>query len=53
MAELSELPGVSATATPGARSQFDVVVDDAVVFSKQIKGRFPEEGEIVRLLPRA
>ena len=52
-AELSELPGVSATATPGARSQFDVVVDDAVVFSKQIKGRFPEEGEIMRLLPRA
>jgi hypothetical protein len=27
-----------------------VIVDDAVVFSKQVKGRFPEDGEIVRLL---
>ena len=47
------MPGVSATATPGARSQFDVVVDGTVVFSKQVKGRFPEEGEIVRLLHQA
>jgi hypothetical protein len=30
-----------------------VVVDDAVVFSKQVKGRFPDEGEIARLLAQA
>jgi hypothetical protein len=30
-----------------------VVVDDAVVFSKHVKGRFPEEGEITRLLAQA
>jgi predicted Rdx family selenoprotein len=47
------MPGVSATATPGARSQFDVVVDGTVVFSKQVKGRFPEEGEVARLLAQA
>jgi hypothetical protein len=27
-----------------------VVVDGAVVFSKQVKGRFPEDEEIARLL---
>jgi hypothetical protein len=27
-----------------------VLVDGAPVFSKQAKGRFPEDGEIVRLL---
>jgi predicted Rdx family selenoprotein len=35
---------------PGARSQFDVIVDGTVMFSKQDKGRFPEDGEIVALL---
>ena len=37
-------------ATPGARSQFDVLLDGDLLFSKQAKGRFPEDGEIVRLL---
>ncbi len=41
---------MDATATPGARSQFDVLVDGDLVYSKQEKGRFPEDGEIVRLL---
>jgi hypothetical protein len=27
-----------------------VLADGSLVFSKQTKGRFPEEGEIVRLL---
>jgi len=40
----------SATATPGGHSQFDVVVDGTVIFSKHDKGRFPEDGEILRLL---
>ena len=40
----------SATATPGGHSQFDVIVDGALIFSKHDKGRFPEDGEILRLL---
>jgi hypothetical protein len=36
--------------TPGGRGQFDVVRDGELVFSKQAKGRFPEDGEIVTLL---
>jgi hypothetical protein len=39
--------------TPGGRGQFDVVRDGELVFSKQAKGRFPEDGEIVTLLARA
>jgi len=29
---------------------FDVVVDGQKVFSKHVTGRFPEPGEVVRLL---
>jgi predicted Rdx family selenoprotein len=34
----------------GAKSQFDVVSDGTLVFSKQREGRFPEEDEVVELL---
>ena len=37
-------------ATPGGHSQFDVVADGVLIFSKHDKGRFPEDGEILRLL---
>jgi hypothetical protein len=30
--------------------QFDVISDGALVFSKRLAGRFPENGEIARLL---
>jgi predicted Rdx family selenoprotein len=36
-----------AVAEAGAHSQFDVVVDGSVVFSKQREGRFPETDEIL------
>ena len=39
-----------AKVTPGGRGQFDVVVDGALVYSKQEKGRFPEDGEVLALL---
>jgi predicted Rdx family selenoprotein len=42
--------GADATPIPGDRSQFDVHRDGELVFSKQRVGRFPEEGEVVRLL---
>ena len=38
--------GHDATALEGAKSQFDVVVEDRLAFSKQREGRFPEEDEI-------
>jgi Rdx family len=42
--------GHDAEALEGEHSQYDVVADGELVFSKQQQGRFPEEGEIVALL---
>jgi len=53
VAELEDAVGADATAIPGQHSQFDVLADGDLVFSKQATGRFPEDGEIVRLLERA
>jgi predicted Rdx family selenoprotein len=36
--------------TPGAKSQFDVLADGKMIFSKQAKGRFPEHDEILTQL---
>ncbi len=38
------------TTRVGGHGQFDVVADGEVVFSKQAVGRFPELGELPRLL---
>lgn len=35
----------------GRESQFDVVADGDLVFSKQHEGRFPETAEILAALP--
>ena len=42
--------GFDATAREGAKSQYDVVVDGETIFSKQVLGRFPEDGEVLELL---
>ncbi len=42
--------GHEALAVEGAKSQYDVVADGNLVFSKQREGRFPEEDEVVALL---
>ena len=42
--------GYDATAVEGAKSQFDVVADGTLVFSKQHEGRFPEEEELIAAL---
>jgi len=42
--------GFDATPLEGAKSQYDVVADGALVFSKQREGRFPEDGEVLALL---
>jgi selT/selW/selH-like putative selenoprotein len=41
---------MEATATPGSKGQFDVVADDELVFSKEEVDRFPEDGEVRKLL---
>ena len=42
--------GIPASISEGANSQFDVLADGELVFSKQREGRFPEEDEIVAAL---
>ncbi|MBA3562136.1 MAG: hypothetical protein H0W35_05385 [Actinobacteria bacterium] len=39
--------GIEAKATPGEHSQFDVLADGQMIFSKKTKGRFPEHDEIL------
>jgi predicted Rdx family selenoprotein len=40
----------TAEAVSGDKSQFDVLADGKLIFSKQREGRFPEEEEIVTAL---
>ena len=40
-------------ATPGATGQFDVFAGGELIFSKKETGRFPEERELIQLLPSA
>ena len=42
--------GLDARAVKGAKSQFDVLSDGALVYSKQREGRFPNPGEVLALL---
>jgi hypothetical protein len=44
--------GFDASDAPGQTSQFDVIADGQLVFSKQQAGRFPDVGEIVAALSR-
>jgi predicted Rdx family selenoprotein len=44
--------GIPATIVAGAKSQFDVLDDGELLFSKQREGRFPEEDEILAKLER-
>lgn len=42
--------GHEALALEGAKSQYDVVADGTLVFSKQREGRFPEHEEVLALV---
>lgn len=42
--------GIEATPVEGAKSQFDVLADGRLLFSKQREGRFPEHDEVLDLL---
>ena len=50
---MAELNGTehSAEMAEGDKSQFDVLVDDELAFSKQREGRFPELADLLALLP--
>jgi predicted Rdx family selenoprotein len=47
---LNESTPHKAEAVSGEKSQYDVVADGKVIFSKQREGRFPEHDEIIRAL---
>ena len=42
--------GFPASIAAGANSQFDVLADGELLFSKQREGRFPDEHEILAAL---
>ncbi|TML77771.1 MAG: hypothetical protein E6G12_02400 [Actinobacteria bacterium] len=42
--------GIDASIREGEKSQFDVVADGALVFSKQNEGRWPDDGEVLNLV---
>ena len=50
MAELNGI-GHDAEMIAGKTSQYDVVIDGTVAFSKQREGRWPELSEILAKLP--
>jgi len=47
---LNEQTSHEAEAVSGEKSQYDVVADGQVIFSKQRAGRFPEPDEIIQAL---
>jgi len=47
---LNEQTSHEADVVSGEKSQFDVLADGRLVFSKQREGRFPEYDEIIRAL---
>ena len=51
MAELNTV-GHVAEMVEGEKSQYDVVADGSLVFSKQREGRFPDAAEVIAALPR-
>ncbi|MBD0339310.1 MAG: Rdx family protein [Thermoleophilia bacterium] len=47
---MTERTGVEAAIVEGEKSQFDVLADGRLLFSKQREGRFPEHDEVLALL---
>jgi hypothetical protein len=42
--------GIDASVREGKKSQYDVLADGELIFSKQNEGRWPEDGEVLELL---
>lgn len=49
-AEFKERFRVEPQLVKGSGGVFEVIVDGALLFSKRALGRFPEEGEVARLI---
>lgn len=49
-AELEAMNHVEVSLVPGSGGIFDVLVDGKLIFSKNKTGRFPNEGEISKLV---
>ncbi|MBD3240741.1 MAG: SelT/SelW/SelH family protein [Chitinivibrionales bacterium] len=49
-AELKKAYGVDAELVGGSGGIFDVIVDGDRVYSKHETGRFPDQGEVVKLI---
>lgn len=52
-AELKSAFGTDGELVASHGGVFEVTLDDALIFSKQTCGRFPEDGEIVGLIKQA
>ena len=52
-AELAKELGVESDLRPSRGGVFEVNVNGALVFSKKALGRFPEEGEVLRIVRKA
>jgi len=50
-AEIKQHRGIDSTLTPGSGGEFEVSVDDRLVFSKKQERRFPELDEVLSQLP--
>ena len=48
--ELKKEFDVAANLVPGKGGIFDVIVDDKLVYSKSKTGRFPEPGEVSKIM---
>jgi selenoprotein W-related protein len=49
-AELKQAFGVDAKLLPGSGGIFDVTVDGKLIYSKDSTGRFPQPGEVQKIL---
>ncbi len=50
-AEIKRVRGVDSTLIRGGGGEFEVTVDGKLVFSKKAERRFPENAEVLELLP--
>jgi selenoprotein W-related protein len=49
-AELVAAFGAGVTLIAGSGGVYEIAVDGALIFSKKEMGRFPEDGEVVRII---
>ena len=50
-AEIKKARSIDAKLIKGTGGQFEVVLDGKLIFSKKALGRFPENAEIVEMVP--